>query len=79
MVYDKENIELPTTSFQSGDWEPNSPADWRKDTIDLTPFTGSNVFISFVNTTAASNNTYLDNILIYESSPVWNRRTTGII
>jgi|GEM_PF-348400 hypothetical protein len=62
-VYLKEGDSLSTTAGPTTSvWEPDSISDWRRDTIDLSAYTGGIAKIRFVNINGWGNNLYVDNI-----------------
>lgn len=61
-VYSKSNTTLATASATTASFVP-SAAQWRAESIDLTPYVGnSSVWISFKNNGGNGNNIYIDNI-----------------
>ena len=61
-VYSKSNTTLATASATQGSFVPTA-AQWRSETINLTPFVGnSTVWIVFKNNGGNGNNLYIDNI-----------------
>ncbi len=61
-VYSKSNTTLATASATTNSFVP-STAQWRSETVDLTPYVGnSSVWISFRNIGGNGNNIYVDNI-----------------
>lgn len=62
-VYSKSYTTLATVSAMTSAFTPTTAAQWRAETIDLTPFVGnSSVWIAFRNIAGNGNNLYLDNI-----------------
>lgn len=63
-IYFKEGLDLSTlaTYTTANTWSPGSAADWRTETIDLTPYSGEVVMINFVNINGFGNSTHIDNI-----------------
>ena len=62
-IYYKDGMALSTVSgFRTSNWTPASAADWRTETIDLSPFLGENVQFRFVNINGYGNSTFIDNI-----------------
>ena len=53
---------LATVPDNSSSWQPATAADWRKDTVSLSPWTGTGVLIRFVNINRFGNNLYIDNV-----------------
>jgi PKD repeat protein len=61
-VYSKSNTVLATASATTNSFTPTS-AQWRSETVDLSPFVGnSSVWIAFRNLAGYGNNLYVDNI-----------------
>jgi PKD repeat protein len=65
-VYLKGGLTLATAPDQTVNWTPAAANQWRKDTVDLVPFIGSNILVRFVNINAYGNNLFLDNINVYD-------------
>jgi PKD repeat protein len=63
-VYSKTGAQLATTANSTTTFTPNNAAQWRNETINLTPFVGDFVSIRFVNVNDYGNNVYIDNINI---------------
>lgn len=60
--YYKENLDLATGPANTSTWSPSSASDWRNDTLDLAPYVGNQIAISFVNINGYGNGLFLDNI-----------------
>ncbi len=61
-VYSKSNTTLATASATQNAFVPTA-AQWRSETVDLTPYVGnSSVWIAFRNLSGFGNNIYVDNI-----------------
>ncbi len=67
-AYQKSSSQLQTATPTTSLFVPASAADWRRDTLDLSPYIGSNVTIRFRNYSDAGNAIYLDNIQLVSSS-----------
>lgn len=64
-VYLKSGSTLKTTSKKDDAYTPASAADWRTETLDLTPYVGEPaVQIAFVGVNDWGNNLYIDNIKV---------------
>lgn len=62
-VYLKSGATLATTTNTTNAFAPTTAAQWRSETVNLTPYVGqSNVIIAFRNLSAYGNNIYVDNI-----------------
>tara|TARA_R110002096_G_scaffold74101_1_gene175537 strand:+ start:68393 stop:73288 length:4896 start_codon:yes stop_codon:yes gene_type:complete len=59
---------MSTAGTSTGLFIPNSAAQWRRDSLDLSPYIGSNIKIRFRNYSGGGNAVYLDNINIVNSS-----------
>ncbi|CAN5436133.1 hypothetical protein BH11BAC2_BH11BAC2_00370 [soil metagenome] len=60
--YFKAGTDLATVPDQTGSWAPLAASDWRNDTLNLSPYTGSEIIVKFVNVNGYGNNLYIDNI-----------------
>jgi hypothetical protein len=63
-VYEKNASELATTGNINSLWTPSGSSDWRNETVDLSPYQGEEIQVSFVNINGFGNNTFIDNISI---------------
>ncbi|MEJ7645407.1 MAG: choice-of-anchor J domain-containing protein [Chryseolinea sp.] len=69
IVYSKFGENLETADLSNTSFVPNSPDDWRTETIDLSGYTGQGNFqLAFVGYNDWGNNLYLDNIGLTTSS-----------
>ncbi|MDF3026886.1 MAG: hypothetical protein K0S23_1193 [Fluviicola sp.] len=81
-VYSKSNTTLATANATQSSFSPTT-AQWRSETVDLTPFVGnSSVWIVFKNNGGNGNNLYIDNINVTgvsgtPAAPVASFSSTG--
>ena len=68
--YAKGASDLPTTAPVSNFYIPSGANEWRRDTLDLSPYIGSNVKIRFRNYSLGSNALYIDNFQVVNGSVV---------
>lgn len=62
-VYSKSGTTLSTANATTNAFTPTTAAQWRSETVDLTPYVGnSSVWIAFRNLAGYGNNLYVDNI-----------------
>lgn len=69
-VYQKAQSDLQTATPSVAVFFPSSPSDWRRDSIDLTPFVGQTISVGFVALNGAGNNLHIDNIEIADAVTV---------
>lgn len=63
------NAAAMTTAGTNGSlFTPNSASQWRRDTLDLSPYIGSNIKIRFRNYAGGGNAVYIDNLQLVNSS-----------
>ncbi|OAV44061.1 T9SS-dependent choice-of-anchor J family protein [Lewinella sp. 4G2] len=62
-AYDKAGGELATTGNQANGWGPRTAADWRSDTLDLTPYAGETIILRFVQVAGYGNGLFIDNVM----------------
>ena len=67
-VYEKTGDDLETLDTLSIDFVPAYHSHWRKDSIDLSAFSGQNIMLQFETTNRQGNNVYIDNISIYNGN-----------
>lgn len=68
-VYNRTGSALTTVNInQTIEYIPAGSSHWRRDTIDLSSYSGQEVKIRFVNITDGGNALYLDNIQLYDLS-----------
>jgi len=67
-VYEKAGDDLETLDTLKIDFIPEFASHWRRDSIDLTAYSGQNIMIQFETTNRQGNNLYLDNISIYNGN-----------
>jgi hypothetical protein len=69
-LYKKWGASLYTGAATSGSFIP-AAAEWRKDSVNLTPYINAGpVMLAFLNTTENGNNIYLDDVRIYKKAAV---------
>lgn len=69
-IYFKDGLNLATVPYIESSWFPSSAADWRTESIDLTPYIGNDAIIRFSLLNDYSNSTFIDNILISQTLSV---------
>lgn len=62
-LYSKNGAALATV-LPGGEFTPAAAADWRRDSVSLNNYAGSDVFIRFTNINGFGNNLYIDNVNI---------------
>lgn len=63
--YFRQNLDLATAgTFSSGAFTPSTPAQWRRDSVDLSAYAGSRIRLKFVGICGYGNNLYLTNIAL---------------
>lgn len=63
--YFRQNLDLATAgTFSSGGFTPAAPTEWRRDSIDLSAYTGNRIRLKFVGICGYGNNLYLTNIAL---------------
>lgn len=68
-VYYKSGSALATLAGPtSASWAPDSASHWRRDTVDLSTYTGNYITVRFVSITGYGNNLYLDQIELKNSN-----------
>ena len=78
-LYQKAGDSLVTAPSTGGFFVPTS-SQWRKDSVNLTPYIGQgNVMIAFMNTSENENNIYLDDIHVYKKTVNPNLKAKGFI
>lgn len=63
-TYFKEGTTLETVPAITSSFSPTAASEWRRDSVDLSAYAGSNVNISFVNINGYGNGLFIDNILV---------------
>ena len=64
-VYSKSNTTLATAPATTASFVPSGAAQWRNETVNLTPYVGNgSVIVAFRNLAGNGNNLYVDNINI---------------
>ena len=69
-IYYKDGPTLATGADYFSNWSPGNANDWRNELVDLTPHTGGEIILRFVNINGYGNNLYLDNINVISTSSV---------
>jgi PKD repeat protein len=59
---DADGNNLSTTASTPGEFFPTAAGQWRRETIDLTPYVGSIIVLKFKVTNGFGNNLFIDNI-----------------
>lgn len=78
-LYQKAGDSLKTAPSVTSYFIPTA-SQWRKDSVNLTPYIGQgNVMIAFLNTTENENNIYLDDINVYKKTVNPNLKAKGFI
>lgn len=67
-IYEKTGDNLETLDTLSIDFVPAYSSHWRRDSIDLSAFTGQNIIIKLETTNRQGNNIYIDNISVYNGN-----------
>ena len=79
VVYNKAGDTLKTAPPSSTAFTPSSQAQWRRELINLSAFTGmSKVQVAFVGINDWGNNIYLDNISLF-TEETWDASLTGLV
>lgn len=66
--YQKGVATLATTAAQSGYFSPSQSGEWRRDSLDLSAYIGSNIKVRFRNYSNGSNAVFIDNVNIVNSA-----------
>ncbi len=61
-AYAKGGSALATVNPRGSKFIPQSAGDWRSDSLDLSPYVGTNIKVNFVTKSSRGNALYLDNI-----------------
>jgi len=78
-LYKKWGDTLRTAPNSTVSFVP-TPAQWRKDSVDISAYIGQgNIMIAFLNTNENENNIYLDDINIYQKAVNPNLRARGFM
>ncbi|MCF8463762.1 MAG: S8 family serine peptidase [Flavobacteriales bacterium] len=64
-VYRKGGDELSTTEERTPNFEPELETDWRRDSANLSAFTGQDILIKFESKNGKGNDLYIDNVKIF--------------
>lgn len=63
-TYNKSGSTLGTAPATTSRWAPNGSTQWRNELLDLAPYLGNKIVISFVNINGHGNNLFIDNVNI---------------
>lgn len=66
-IYSKDGLTLATVPYINSTWTPSRAAEWRQETIDLSPYLGNHVQLKFVLLNDYSNSTFIDNISLNQT------------
>jgi len=66
--YFKEGLALSTAGTLTATFTPSTAAQWRRDSVDLTPYIGNRIRIKFVGICGYGNNLYLSNFMVSTSN-----------
>jgi PKD repeat protein len=66
--YFKEGLNLATAGTLTSTFTPTLASQWRRDSVDLTPYIGNRIRIKFVGICGYGNNLYLSNIAVNTTS-----------
>ncbi len=78
-LYKKWGDTLVTAPSSTSYFIPTA-SQWRKDSVDITPYIGmGNILIAFLNTTENENNIYLDDINVYTKNVNPNLKAKGFM
>lgn len=64
-VYRKGGEELQSTDIRVPNFMPELETDWRRDSVNLSQFTGQDILIKFESKNGKGNNLYMDNVKIF--------------
>lgn len=68
-IYNKAGTNLSTGSDLTQAFFPTQPADWRLETVDLTPYAGNTIIIQFQTVNHNGNNIFIDDINFISDMP----------
>ena len=68
VIFEKQGDVLATAENHSQLFLPNSVEEWRKETINLSSFTGHSIVLKFVNITGYGNSLFIDDISVIEAT-----------
>ena len=64
-VYQKGGEELESTDIRVPNFIPELEMDWRRDSVNLTQFTGEDILIQFETKNGKGNDLYIDNVKVF--------------
>lgn len=65
LVYDKSGDELGTRDTNQSNFVPVFEWDWRRDSVDISPFAGEDILLQFQTINRKGNNVYIDNLKVF--------------
>ncbi len=68
MIYNKAGEELNTRDTNQLNFVPQFEWDWRRDSVDISSFSGEEIILNFQTTNRRGNNIYIDNIKVFEGN-----------
>ncbi|MDP6908003.1 MAG: S8 family serine peptidase, partial [Flavobacteriales bacterium] len=68
IIYNKAGEELNTRDTTELNFIPQFEWDWRRDSVDISSFSGEDIIFNFQTTNRRGNNIYIDNIKVFEGN-----------